>query len=271
MKRHRAASQKVSRLNRKKGVDVAGTRHDPRTVSPERFKKMNSIQLSAHIARLDKFVSRETQFAPGARGQILAGNLWQRNKQLQANINKQRERKFESVKDIHIPSFGTIVINGKSVPATVENMQAMKPVHPVTGNPSSRAPHVPVNISSKGIPNDRQLRKANKDLEAKLSDDYDSKMIQRDRKITSKFLSTIGKVNRSKELKEIRSIYKTLSAKQFEFMWNYTKFSDISSFDYEIAKSKLHDPKSLSQFDAAFDTQIREMNRIIKEVKNLDL
>jgi len=271
VKRHRAASQKVSRLKRNKGVDVSGTRNDPRTVDPERFKRMNSIQLGAHIARLDKFVSRETQFAAGARGKILSGDLWQRNRQLQAHVNKQRERKFESIKDIHIPSFGTVVVNGKSVPATVENMQAMKPIHPVTGNPSSRAPHLPVNISSKSIPSDKQLRKANKELEAKASAEYNDRLVRRDRKITSKFLSTIAKVNSSKELKEIRNIYKGLTPGQFEFMWNYTKFSDISSFDYEIAKSKLHDPKSLSQFDAAFDTQIREMNKIIKEVKNLAL
>lgn len=270
VKRHRAASQKVSRLKRKKGVDVAGKREDPRTVDPERFKRMNSIQLGAHIARLDKFVSRETQFAAGPRGALLTGQLLAQNQRLQAAINRQRDKNFDAVKDIHIPSFGTKTVNGKSVPITAEMQAAMKPVHPVTGNPSSRAPHIHINIGPKSFANDKQLRKSNKELEARLISE--AQMIEkRDRKIMSTFMKTIAKINRSPELKEVRSIYKDLTPGQFEFMWNYTKFSDISSFDYEIAKSKLHDPKSLSQFDAAFDTQIREMNKIIKEVKNLAL
>lgn len=267
-KLHRAATNKLSRIKAKEGLSLAGTGKDPRK-EPASIKRMNSAQLDAHIARVSNFVSRDTQFRQGARGAVLSGELWQRNQQLQAAINRQREQGFSSVKGMHIPAFGTTTVNGKSVPITVEMNEAQKPAHPVSGNPASRAPHLPVNISSKGIPNDRALRLLNKELQQKLSEQ--ERLYKRDKKVSDKMVRTIAKVNRSPELKEVRTIYKDLTPGQFAFLWNYTKFSEISSFDYEIAKSKLHDPKSLSQYDAAFDTQIREMNKIIKDVKNLNL
>lgn len=257
--RHRAASQKVSRL-RKKDVEIAGTRLDPRR-EPALLKRYTEKQLKSYISKLDSFVSRETNFVRGAGKATLDANLYKTYKRLESAVNRKNAAPYESVKGIFLTSAGM----------TVEQSMGTKPVHPTTGNPSSRAPHIPIQKSPKSFPNDKQLRKAMKDLQTKLASDYTDKMIARDKRITSKFLRTIGKINKSADLKEVRKDYKDLTPGQFAFMWNYTKFSEISSFDYEIAKSKLNDPKSLSQFDAAFDTQIREMRKIIKEVKGLDL
>jgi len=268
-KRHRAATQKASRL-RSKGVEVAGTKDDPRK-EPASFKRMNAKQLEAHIGRLDSFVSRDTQFVAGPRGARLDGALVQRNLQLQRAINRNREQGFGAVKDLHIPSFGTAVVEGKTVPVTAEMVAGQKPIHPTTGNPSTRAPHIPINIGPKSFPNNAQLRKSNKELEAKLTAESVNKNLVRDKKIASKFLRTISKINKSAELKEVREMYKTLTPGQFNFLWNYTDYADISSFDYEIAKGKLHDPKALSQYNDAFNTQIQQMNIRMKEVKNLDL
>ena len=255
-KRHRAATRKISRL-RAKGVDVSGSSLDPRQ-DLGKIKKLNSKQLDAHIARLDKFVSRETSFVSGANKTPLTGSLWQQHQRLVAAVNKKNAKPYGNVKDIFLPSLGM----------TVDQFQGTKPTHPVSGNPASRAPHLPIQRSSKGIPNDKQLKKLIKDLQAKLQPDYGDKIIRRERKTLGAFLKTIDKVS---AVKDISKDFRGLSDAQFAFMWNYTNFAAISSFDYEIAKSKLHDPKSLAQFDAAFDTQIREMRKIIKDVKHLNL
>lgn len=258
--RHRAATRKVSRL-KAKGVNVEAAKLDPRK-DPASFKRLNAKQLEAHIARLNKFVSRETQFVTSAhKTQPLTGGLWHEYKALERAVNQRNAKPYEGVKNIFLPSLGM----------TVDEFQGTKPTHPVTGNPASRAPHLPINKTNKGVPNDKQLKKLIKDMKARLQPEYGDKVIRREHRTLSTFLNTIGKVNQSDDFKFIQRNFKTLTTAQFAFMWNYTNFANISGFDYEIAKSKLSDPTSMAQFDAAFDTQIREMKKIIKDVKTLNL
>ena len=76
-KRHRAVTQKVSRIKAKEDVVLSGTKLDPRK-DPTSFKRMNSIQLKAHIARMDTFVSRDVSYVKGAaKTAPLTGTLWQ--------------------------------------------------------------------------------------------------------------------------------------------------------------------------------------------------
>lgn len=252
-KRHRAAAAKVSRL-KAKGVEIAGTKLDPRR-EPKNLKRYTRRQLETYINQLDKFVSRGTQYQPSAhKTEPLSGNLWHTYKSLESAVNRKNAQPYESIKDRFISSLGM----------TVDQFQGAKPSHPVTGNPASRAPHLPVNKSSKGIPNDRQLKKLIKDMQRKLNPEYSAKVNKRDRGAALKMLKTVGAT-------DITKATRGMTAAQFSFMWNYTNFANIASFDYQIAKSKHQDPTSLAQFDAAFDTQLREMRKIIKDVKDLDL
>ena len=260
-KRHRAVTQKVSRLKASADVVISGTRLDPRK-NPASFKKMNSIQLKAHIARLDTFVSRETSYVRGAGKTVpLNGNLWQTYKRLESAVNKQKESTFEGLKDLFIPSLGV----------KASEFVAQTPAHPVTGNPSARAPHVQIDRKAVGIPNDKQLKKLIADMKKKLAPEYTDKMIVRDKKILRKFFKDISKVSDSPDLKDIKRDFKDLTPGQFSFLWNYTNFSDAASFDYEIAKNKLNDAKSMSQWDNQFNTQIRHMKTLIGDVKKMQL
>lgn len=250
-KRHRAATQKASRL-RAKGVEISGTSLDPRRKVAD-ISKMRSRDLQSYINKLNNFTSRETSFVSGARAP-LTGNLWHKYETLQRAVNQMNAKPYETIKDKFIRSLGM----------TVEQYQGMKPTHPVTGNPASRAPHLPVNRSSKGVPNDKQLKKLIKDLENKLAAGHTDKIMRRDRKVADEMLRTIGD-------KGIRRDLKKLSHQEFNLLWNYTNFANIASFDYEIAKSKMQDPSALAYFDEAFNVQKREMKRLIADVKALDL
>jgi len=250
-KRHRAATQKASRL-RAKGVEISGTHLDPRRNARD-IGKMRTRDLHSYISKLDKFTSRETSYVGGARAP-LTGNLWHKYQTLQNAVNQMNARPYETIKDKFIRSLGM----------TVDQYQGTKPSHPVTGNPASRAPHLPINRSAKGVPNDKQLKKLIKDLENKLSAGHSEKILRRDRKVADEMLKTIGD-------KAVRRDLRKLNPHEFNLLWNYTNFANIASFDYEIAKSKMQDPTALAQFDEAFNTQKREMKRLIADVKALDL
>jgi hypothetical protein len=251
-KRHRAATQKVSRL-RAKGVEIKGTHLDPRRSAGD-IQKMRSRDLHAYINRLDKFSSRETSFVGGARNAPLHGDLWKTYQTLQNAVNQQKARPYETIKDKFIRSLGM----------TVNEFQGTKPSHPITGNPASRAPHLPVNRSAKGVPNEKQLKKLIRNMEKQLNANYPDRVLNRDRRTADKMLAVIND-------KGIRREVKKLSQQEFNLLWNYTDFANIASFDYQIAQTRMQDPKAVAAYDAAFDTQIREMKKRIHDVKALDL
>lgn len=251
-KRHRAATQKASRL-RAKGVEVKGTKLDPRRNAAD-ISKMRSRDLQSYISRLNSFNSRSTAYVQGATKTPLTGNKWQKYKALEKAVNQMNATPYDRIKDLFVSSLGM----------TVDQFQGMKPSHPITGNPASRAPHLPINKSSKGIPGDKQLDALIRDMESKLSDSYTSKIEKRDRKIAREMLRVIGDKQLQKDLRN-------MSSEEFNLLWSYTNFAEIASFDYEIAKRKLQDPKAIAQYNESFDVQIREMKRMVKDVKALDL
>lgn len=258
-KRHRAATAKVSRL-KKNDVPISGTKLDPRKNAAD-ISKMRARDLESYIKKLNNFNSRETSWVHGAgKKTLLTGALYNRFEKLKKQVNEKRAKPYETVKDIRLPSLGD---------TTVEGFMGQKPTHPVTQNPSSRAPHLPITTTNKGIPNDKQLKKLIKDLEVKLSADYGDKVISRDQKVMKSFFKDMGKVSKDKELKDLRKDFWSLTPAQFAFLWNYTNFAEAASMDYEIAKDHMQDQKSLAEKGESFQTQIRHMQSLVNDVKRI--
>jgi hypothetical protein len=258
--RHRAATAKVSRLKKKNDVELTGTKYDPRRNAAD-ISKMRTRDLQAYVKKLNEFTSRDVSYVHGAgKKTLLSGKLWNEYKRLERKLNEKNAKPYETVKDIRLPSLGD---------TTVEGFMGQKPIHPTTQNPSSRAPHIPINKSTKGIPNDKQLKKLIKDTQAKLAADYGDKVIARDQKVMSKFFKDMGKVSKDKALKDLRKDFWTLSPAQFAFLWNYTNFSETASMDYEIAKDHLNDKKVLAEKGESFQTQIRHMQNLVNDVKRI--
>ena len=251
-KLHRAATAKLSRL-RAKGVDLGGSKDDPRR-DLGKVKRYTGKQLSAYLSELQSFTSRKTSFVPGIKGKPLSGSLWNEYLSVQKAYNAMTDKGFREVKDIFLPSHGT----------TIEGLQASKPLHPISGNPATRAPNIPVDRSPKGIPDDRAIRRLIKDLRNKMSPSYQADLVKRNKNTAMKMLVGIG------DLAIIEDIG-SMSKKKFATLWNYTKFAEVASFDYAIAKSQYHDNKTLAWHDSAFDTQLREMRKMIKEINATDL
>jgi len=254
--RHRAASQKISRYNAK-DISISGSKHDPR-VSPEKLKRYNAKQLDSYIAKVDAFVSRETQFVKGAKGAVLPAHGqygWKRVAQMQDALNKEKARRLGEISGIRIESSGMTV---------GERVEMSTPKHPVTSPPSSYAPHVPFTRTPGGIPNEKKLKKLVKELEGKQGQDYFDKKYESQYKAARKMVAGIRNRKLSTEFKD-------LNPTEFNLLWNYTNFSEVTSLDYVIRKKMFHDKKELAWYDVALDTQLREAKERIGEIKALKL
>jgi len=256
LKRQRAVSQKISR-NKAKGLDLAGSKHDPRK-APANINRYTAAQLHDHLAKLDYFTSRKVQFTKGAKDKIIPKHGiygWNRVEQLQNALNKEKAKRLDEIKDIFIPSSGMTI---------GERVEAVTPKHPVTAPPSSYAPHVPFTRKSSGVPNEKQLVKLVKDMEGKQGENYFQKKYESQHKAARKMVAGIRNKALSREFKD-------LNPTEFNILWNYTNFSDVTALDYVIRKKMFHDKKELAWYDIALDTQLKEAKERIQEIKGLKL
>lgn len=253
-KRHRAATQKISRAKKQTGAELSGSKFDPRKELGS-LKRMNSIQLKAHIARLETFVSRETQFVAGKNNIPLPASKFQKVKELEKQYNETGKKNLSQIENVFLDSAGMTV--GERVAATL-------PKHPTMAPPASHAPHLPYNRSSKGIPNEKALDKLIKDMKAKTKPGYVRKKLNQQWDAAEKMVEGIRNSKLADE-------FATLTDKEFNMLWNYTNFAEVSSLDYLIRKSMLHDDEELAWYDVALDTQLREARKRIGEIKALKL
>jgi len=256
-KRHRAASQKVSRL-KSKDVLISGTKYDPR-VAPEKIKRYTSKQLDAYIAKVDSFVSRETQFVAGAKGKPLPATggryTWGNYARMQKQLNKDKAKGLADISDIYIPSQGMTV---------GERVEMSTPKHPVMSPPASYAPHIPYSKSSRGIPNEKQLKELVRDMERKQGGAYFEKKHKSQLTAAKKMIKGISN-------KELAKEFKSLTPWEFNLLWNYTNFAEVTATDYVIRQSMMHDKKELAWYDHALNTQLSQAKERIKEIKAISL
>lgn len=260
LNRTRAAGKKISRIKTSREVNIAGSKHDPRKPAAV-ISKMTTRQVTAYTAKVDKFLSRETQFVQGARNAILPTNgrfgVQSYNK-LQAQINKDKKAALKKIQDIFIKSAGMTI---------GERIEAVTPKHPVTAAPASYAPHIPFVKTPKGITSEKSLKALVKQMEKDQNGGYF------DRKFKSQYAAAkqmiYGKdgIKNSKLTKE----FKSLNPTEFSLLWNYTNFAEVTSTDYVIRKSLYHDNRELAWYDDNMQTQLREASKRIGEIKSLKL
>jgi len=224
----------------------------------DRVNKLNSVQLDKYIARLDAFISRETQFVAGAKGKPLPvhGKYgWGQIEKMQKQLNKEKAAGLKKIAGIHLPSAGMTV---------GERVEMSTPKHPVTSPPASYAPHIPYQRTPKGIPNVKQLTKLAKELESKQGGKYFEQKYKSQMTAARKMIKGISNKGLAKD-------FKSLNPEEFSLLWNYTNFAEVTSTDYVIRKSMMHDKKELAWYDISLDTQLREARKRIAEIKALKL
>lgn len=215
--RHRAATNKVSRL-RRRGVELAGTNYDVRR-DLSKIKTYNAAQLKAYRDRLNSFTARTNGFVPGDSGVPLPSAKWREYKRLEQQYNRIGNREYAKVGETFLPQPGVKVRDRRSMLAQSALGGAVQ------------SPYQEINRNNRGITSEAALDKITEQMRTKTSRDYLPGEIAKAREQFTEMLKTIGN-------SEYINAAKNLSDDQFDTLWNYTSFATEVSSDYEIMKLK---------------------------------
>src|SRR5699024_8847280 len=221
-RRHRAATNKISRLKNDVGVNVSGSEVDPRR-NRANIKNYTEKQLRSYINQLDSFVSRRTQFVPDAHRRPIPATQWREYQRLEKKYNQKISTRFDRYRDIDLGPSGMTV---------GQRMEMMTPKFPYMQDRAVNTPYTPLNRRSSNIGSERALRRLTEDMKSRLEDSYSTQRIKAGREQfeeMSKLLDAPGLARR----------VRNLSDAQFEVMWDFTGFATAASLGYQISKDLL--------------------------------
>lgn len=214
--RHRAATSKASRL-RSNGVEVTGTGIDPRR-DLSRVKNYTVRQLEAYERELNAFTDRRTSYVAGSEGRPLPRNAWSRYKRLERQVNELHAGRMARIADVHIPMAGMTV---------GERQETLRSKFPTMHGPAANNPYAVVNRVPEQIRSPEALARFTRQMEQRLDDGYQLKNNRAARKNIRDMLNASG-------LKEIQPRIDRLSSSQLRVLWNFTKFAEDLSTNYEL-------------------------------------
>lgn len=218
IKLQRNAGKKISRNKSAQGAIIAGSEYDPRKALAD-ISTMRGRDLDAHIRRLTKFNSRQTQFVAGHEGAPMPRSDWQAYIAAQNGLNTKKKREHDSVANIPLP-LGDETIGQRTA--------KMTPDHAGAGNPAVN-PFRPVNRKAGDIVSNKKLKELTKKLRKQQGSKWDAEEHIATRDIFSDMIGRIG-------APELSDAVGKLSAKQFMMMWHYTDFARALSEWYHIVK-----------------------------------
>jgi hypothetical protein len=217
--RRNAVTAKENRIKKNTGVDLRGTKEDPRRPL-EVVDKYNAKQLMSYLGDLNAFMSRNSGFVAGANGVPLPKDQWVEYKNLEKKFNSIGTEQFNKIADIFIPQSGmTISQRAKTISPDTVSAQG-----DIVNRPYSHTERDPKNIASP-----EALKVLIKDLKGKVSPKYLPAKLKESRGQAEEMLTTIGNTN-------LTARVQALSDNQFNTLWNYTNFTRQMSGIYFMLK-----------------------------------
>lgn len=250
--RQRAVGNKISRLRSQHNVEVGGSKHDPRR-KVENIDRYNAPQLRAHLARLDAFMSRKTQFVPDAHRRPIDAADWRRLVKAKEKVDRMESGTYEKMKDVYIPESGMTV--GQRKAATTAD-------HPRAGQPR-KAGYRPTKLSSRSITSARALKKLIRDYERKGSPEHFERRRNNWRKGVKKMADLMG-------LPELWDDVKNLTNDQFDLLWGFTNFATAVDLPYLMRKLLLSS-KEKAFHSEVVDQHLAEARRLLDWAKKVNL
>lgn len=220
--RHRAVTGKISRLNREANVPLSGTKSDPRR-DLSKVKRYTKAQLRTYIEQLNGFNTRSVQFVPSANRTPMRADLWKQYKSLERRYNQQVNDRFESVRDVFLPTVGQTI---------GERMDMITPVHRQLTNPAVNAPYRPAEMNPGNVSSERALERLIRQKRNQLKKSYRKKQIDDARENFAKMADAINR-------RDIADDVAKLSDARFEVLWNYTPFASAIGIIYEVIMAML--------------------------------
>lgn len=270
----RNASRKVNRLRNAKGVDIGGTKFDPR-LSSEKPSRYNARQLAAYRDRLQGFTSRKVQYVPDSHGKPMRGSKFKGYKGLESQFKGIVKKNFDSVKDIKLPTGTTIG----------DRLAETTPSHPQMELPSVINPFRAPNKKSSSISSEAALQKLTNDMAKRLDPKYFARKAREGRESFTK----MAEIMNAPDL--VREVGK-LSEHQFSILWHYTSFATSVSINYltylkqlqnkndnawnEIASDELEDARELIKWaldieDRFNKHQAKDKRATMRKIRKMDV
>lgn len=222
-KRHRAAGQKVSRLERNNGVELSGTGIDPRR-NLKNIDRYNSRQLRAYIATLNKFTDRSNQYVADAERRPIAASKWQEYKRLENQQNKRVSDRFTTVGDIVLPGGMTIAERQKNLISTFFARR----------DAAANSPYRTFTRNSTNIASGKKLDKLIQMMKKINSDGYFDSQVKLARDQAAKMLKVLGNDELTKKLD-------SLTDRQFDIAWHLSPLPNALSMDYMLQVDNVSD------------------------------
>lgn len=247
-----AVQRKVARLRRVKGVEVAGTSHDPR-IERARIAKMSTRELNKFIAKANEFTSRKTQFVAGANGVPLDAERVRRLEAREKAIRNKTQKVMQSIGEFTAPFTGM----------TIEQRDAqMRPSVRAGGEAFTRT-FEPVKTRIQDVRSNEALDALEKWRDKQLRPTYARERVNSARDELNKMLTRTGQ-------DFFKARFNALSDEQFFTMWEYGPYAGEVSQIYEIM-SATGDGGELSDVDRQiFEDLSYEINEALTWAESIN-
>ena len=243
-----SAGAKISR-SRKAGVELGGTRFDPRR-APGAIKNYNERQLRSYISELESFNARSNQFVAGAEGAPIRRETWQAYQRMETAVNIKTERNLARIANLKPPHSG-MTIGQREATLEADNVAA--------AGKANNKPLFKVNREHVNIAGEDAVKTLTKNLTKKLARNYIGRVINRDRERVDKIFEKMG-------MHDIREMLSDLSNDQFNVLWNHTQFASGTGSQYWHYEAK--GTKDKRWHDVNFEGQKQELYDFVKWAKN---
>lgn len=220
-KRRAAATKKVARMRREKGVNITGTPHDPRR-SIKAVNKYNSAQLRSYLNQLNTFQSRNVGYVAGINGVPLPKAAWERYKRAERTFNKIGQANSQAISNVNIP--------GKGMTAQ-ERKDVVVPTRMSAAGDAANGAYTQHNRQPSNIKNLAALERLYKSFQKKIDPKYLPQQIRKARRMNNRLLDELG-------YGEFKSRIAKLSQHQMDYLWNHTDYASRLSSSYESMKKR---------------------------------
>lgn len=235
--KHRAATSKISRNRRQKGIDFKGTSLDPR-VNASKIAKYTVQQLQAYGRRLDEFNSRSNQFVPGVGGVPLP--------RAKFNEYKSLEERHNSIGAARMNERGEFTAPGSGM-SIREREESVRSKVKARGDVYNRL-FAEVNRPSHEFNDVKGLERMIKDMEKKNGREFIPQSLTNQRNQARQMLNELGVPSLMNKLDR-------LTEHQFDILFNDTNFANTASLRYEMMKALASGNARPSDASMSEDTQ----------------
>lgn len=243
-RRRAAVTAKVNRIRKNTGIDLKGTREDPRR-DPKVIKKYNSQQLRSYLSDLNTFMMRDNGYVPDSSGGFIHKKDWLNYKRSERKFNKLVKTHFEKIADIVDP-YRNVTIREAEGLYVPESKRAQGEIR--------HRPYSEIIRNPKNIKSAKALKKLTDDINKKTSKEFLAKAISAGRNQAGQMLDNAG-------LSSLKVSVAKLSDAQFDVLWNYWGFAGRLA---QIGESGGHRGKNVDKHDPL---DAEEKNNIMDDIK----